>query len=58
LVSRRLFRDPPEGSFSMNLLWNRAIAEGRVYGLVHEGLWFDVGTPSAIAKTETILAGG
>ena len=58
MVSRRLFRDPPEGSFSTNLLWNRAIAEGRVYGLVHEGLWFDVGTPSAIAKTEAILAGG
>lgn len=58
IVSRRLFRDAPAGAFSMNLLWNRAIAEGRVFGLVHEGLWFDVGTPPAIAKTEAILAGG
>jgi MurNAc alpha-1-phosphate uridylyltransferase len=55
IVSRRLFRDPPTGAFSMNLLWNRAIAEGRVFGLVHEGLWFDVGTPPAIARTEAIL---
>lgn len=55
IVSRRLFADAPEGPFSMNLLWNRAIAEQRVYGLVHEGLWFDVGTPPAIAKTEAIL---
>lgn len=45
IVSRRLFRDAPDGAFSMNILWNRAIAEGRVFGLVHEGLWFDVGTP-------------
>jgi len=58
LVSQRLFKDAPDGAFSMNLLWNRAIAEGRVFGLVHEGLWFDVGTPPAIAKTEAILADG
>jgi len=58
IVSRRLFQDAPDGAFSMNVLWNRAIAENRVFGLVHEGLWFDVGTPPAIAKTETILAGG
>jgi MurNAc alpha-1-phosphate uridylyltransferase len=55
IVSRRLFREAPSGAFSMNLLWNRAIAEGRVFGLVHEGLWFDVGTPPALARTEAIL---
>jgi MurNAc alpha-1-phosphate uridylyltransferase len=58
IVSRRLFADAPEGSFSTNILWDRAIAAGRCYGVVHQGLWFDVGTPGAIAKTETILAGG
>ena len=58
LVSRRLFADAPEGQFSMNLLWNRAIATGRLHGVVHEGLWFDVGTPPAIARTEAILAQG
>jgi len=58
LVSRRLFEDAPDGHFSMNLLWDRAIAAGRLYGLVHEGLWFDVGTPPAIARTEAILAQG
>ena len=58
IVSRRLFQDAPTGAFSMNVLWNRAIAEGRMFGLVHEGLWFDVGTPPAIAKAEAILADG
>ncbi len=56
LASRRLFRDAPEGVFSTNLLWDRAIEEGRLFGLVHEGLWFDVGTPAAIARTEAVLS--
>jgi len=56
LVSRRLFDGAPDGAFSTNLLWDKAMAEGRVHGLVHQGLWFDVGTPPAIARTEAILA--
>jgi N-acetyl-alpha-D-muramate 1-phosphate uridylyltransferase len=58
LVSPRLFRDVPEGPFSMNLLWDRAIAEGRCYGVVHQGLWCDVGTPAALASAEELLKGG
>jgi len=58
LLSRRLLRDPPEGPFSTNILWDRAIDEGRLYGIVHEGLWCDVGTPAAIPKVEAALAGG
>lgn len=58
LVSRRLFADAPEGPFSFNLLWDRAIAAGRAYGVVHQGLWFDVGTPPAIAQTEALLSHG
>jgi len=58
LVSRRLFKDAPDGPFSTNLLWDRAIAAGRAYGLVHQGLWFDVGTPAAIGRTEAILTKG
>lgn len=56
LVSHRLLRDGPQGAFSTNILWDRAIAEGRLYGVLHQGLWFDVGTPQAIAPTEEMLA--
>lgn len=56
MVSKRLFEgDVPEGPFSTNLLWNRAIAAGRCFGAVHQGLWFDIGQPGNIAKTEAIL---
>jgi len=58
ILSPRAIADWPEGPFSTNLFWNRAIAAGRAYGLVHQGLWFDVGTPEAIGRTEAILADG
>lgn len=58
LISPRLLADPPEGPFSTNIFWDRAIAAGRLYGLSHMGQWFDVGTPAAIAPTEAALAGG
>ena len=56
LVSHRLLRDAPEGKFSTNILWDRAIEQGRCFGVVHQGLWFDVGTPAAIPATEEALA--
>ena len=56
MLSKRLIIDPPSDVFSTNVFWDRAIAEGRCRGIVHEGLWFDVGYPAAIAATETRLA--
>ena len=56
MLAKRLIFDPPSDVFSTNIFWDRAIAEGRGFGLVHEGLWFDVGYPAAIAATEQKLA--
>jgi N-acetyl-alpha-D-muramate 1-phosphate uridylyltransferase len=58
LISHRLIVDPPDDAFSTNVFWDRAIATGRCYGVVHQGLWFDVGTPGAIAKAEAMLGDG
>ena len=58
MVSKRLLRDAPEGAFSTNIFWDRAMAEGRCFGAVHQGLWFDVGNPSAIKATERALENG
>jgi MurNAc alpha-1-phosphate uridylyltransferase len=55
MLSKRLLRDSPDGPFSTNLLWNRAIEEGRCFGAVHQGLGFDVGTPKSIGTTEAAL---
>lgn len=56
MMSKRALIDPPEGAFSTNIFWDRAIANGRCFGVVHQGLWFDVGTPAAIPVTEAIMA--
>ena len=58
ILAPRVIADWPEGPFSTMLFWERAIAAGRAYGLVHQGLWFDVGTPQAIAATEALIADG
>jgi len=58
LVSHRLLRDPPEGPFSTNVLWSRAIEEGRLYGTTFTGLWYEVGDPAAVAATEAALTRG
>jgi MurNAc alpha-1-phosphate uridylyltransferase len=58
LVSHRLLRDAPQGPFSTNVFWQRAIEEERLYGTIHLGEWFEVGDPSAIAPTEAWLRRG
>jgi MurNAc alpha-1-phosphate uridylyltransferase len=55
LISHRLLRDAPTGPFSTNILWNRAISEKRLFGAIHNGDWFDIGSPEAIAPTEAKL---
>jgi MurNAc alpha-1-phosphate uridylyltransferase len=52
----RLFRDSPDGSFSLLKLWTRAEAQRRLFGLIHDGDWFHVGTPQALADAERMLA--
>jgi len=56
ICDSRLFRCSPDGPFSLLKLWNRAEAEGRLFGLVHDGDWFHIGTPQALADAERLLA--
>ena len=51
-----LFADTPDGAFSLNLLFDRAIANGRLHGLCLDGTWLHVGTPDAIAEAEAQIA--
>jgi MurNAc alpha-1-phosphate uridylyltransferase len=52
LCDERLFKNAPEGTFSLNLLWDRALAKGRLYGMRLDGRWMHVGTPEALADAE------
>jgi N-acetyl-alpha-D-muramate 1-phosphate uridylyltransferase len=55
LVAPSLFAGAPEGAFSMNLLWDAALARGRLFGLLHDGLWIHVGRPDSIAYAERTM---
>ncbi|WP_336489332.1 nucleotidyltransferase family protein [Methylobacterium nigriterrae] len=52
ILKPELFADTPESAFSLNLLFDRAIARGRLFGLRLDGQWLHVGTPEAIAAAE------
>jgi MurNAc alpha-1-phosphate uridylyltransferase len=55
IASPRLFKDAPDGAFGVTRLWRRAEAEGRLFGLVHDGAWFHVGTPEALSAADSQL---
>jgi MurNAc alpha-1-phosphate uridylyltransferase len=52
MIHPTIFAEAPDGPFSMNLIWDRAIAAGRLRGLVHDGLWFHLATPTDLAEAE------
>ena len=45
ILHPRLFADAPDGAFSLNLLFDEAIAERRLFGVRLDGLWINVETP-------------
>ncbi|MEX0809755.1 MAG: nucleotidyltransferase family protein [Dongiaceae bacterium] len=56
ILHPRLFADAPAGAFSMNVLYDRAIEAGRLFGLRHDGEWFQVSTAAHVAVIEAALA--
>lgn len=56
LLSKSLFEGLALEPFSLNRVYDRAAAQGRLFGLSHSGLWFHVGTPQAIPETEAVVA--
>jgi MurNAc alpha-1-phosphate uridylyltransferase len=51
-----IFNNLPEGAFSLNLLFDRALEAGRLFGIRLDGLWLHVGTPDSIAEAEEAIA--
>jgi MurNAc alpha-1-phosphate uridylyltransferase len=55
VLSPALFANAPNGAFSLNRLFDRAIEAGRLFGLRLEGTWMHVGTPAAIKAAEAAI---
>ncbi|HUS96640.1 MAG TPA: nucleotidyltransferase family protein [Hyphomicrobiaceae bacterium] len=51
----RLFAEAPAGAYSLNAVWDQAIARNRLYGVRLDGHWMHVGTPEAVVAAEHLL---
>lgn len=57
ILRTEMLAEITEEVFSLNLLWDRMIANRRAFGVIHQGGWCDVGRPEGIALAESLLAG-
>ncbi len=58
LLHARLFKDIPQGAFSLNVLYDRLLQQGktpRIRGIVHDGDWLHVGDPDGVRQAEAFL---
>lgn len=55
ILHPRLFAGAPEGSFSLNRLYDKAQEAERLWGVRHDGEWYHVGTPAELRAVEDAL---
>lgn len=55
IIKPQLFAEGPEGAFSTNLIWDRLMEDGRLYGQRMSGVWMHVGTPEDLAAAEEFV---
>ena len=55
IVNPKVFLKIPELSFSLNLVFDEAIKNKRLFGIVHDGEWFHVGTPEGLEEVEEYM---
>lgn len=58
ILKPRLFEGVAERAFSLNKIFDRAIAECGLFGVTLEGTWMHVGTPGALIEAERHLNEG
>jgi MurNAc alpha-1-phosphate uridylyltransferase len=56
ILHPRIFVNLPGRVFSLNLLFDRALEQERIFGVRLEGLWLHVGTPDSIRVAEEAIA--
>jgi N-acetyl-alpha-D-muramate 1-phosphate uridylyltransferase len=56
LLGKNFFADTPDGAFSLNRLFDAALEEERLRGVVLDADWFHVGDPQGLAAAEAALA--
>lgn len=57
ILHPRLFAGAPDGPFSLNILYDKAEAAGRLHAIPHDGAWYHIGTPDELAAAESAMSG-
>jgi MurNAc alpha-1-phosphate uridylyltransferase len=55
ILHPRLFAGEAPGKWSLNRVYDKALAAERLYGLRHDGAWYHVGDPAGLAAVEARL---
>ncbi len=55
VIKPALFSEGPDGPFSTNLIWDRLIEKGTLFGQRMTGVWMHVGAPDDLAEAEAFL---
>ncbi len=55
IIKTDILYDIPDTVFSLNLLWDKMLAERRLFAATYSGKWCDVGTPEGIQLAEGML---
>ena len=55
IVHPRVFENSPNGKFSLNFIYDKAIDADRLFGVVHDGEWFHIGTPEGLVEVENYM---
>jgi len=56
IITKAAYAETPIEPFSNNLIWDRMIPKGRLFGLVHNGIGCHVGSPAGVREAEEVLA--
>ncbi|WP_113911686.1 nucleotidyltransferase family protein [Roseovarius dicentrarchi] len=55
IIKASTLADMPDGAFSLNKVWDKLLATGRLHGCTYPGAWCDVGHPAGITLAEQML---
>ena len=55
ILKPEVFEGAPDGAFSLNWVYDKLIESGRLFGVVHDGEWFHIGTVEGLGLAEDYM---
>lgn len=55
ILHPRALAGAPTGAFSLNVIFDKLLEAARLYAIVHDGEWFDIGSPDGLSQAENYM---